>query len=139
MSELMSSEGFKAREPAVVADFFEAMWRASFFHREALAELSLDLGERYAESSELLEALYADEQLADYDFHPRLSAVSAPTLVVHGDYDTIPRAAAEKIVQALPRSYFVSLGDCGHFPFVDCPDPFFDALSWFYSDPEVER
>lgn len=131
VKELTASDGFKARDPAVVEDFFKILWRNAFFHREALANLHLDLGETYPESSRLLESLYRDPKLADYDFYPRLTAVKAPSLVVHGAYDTIPVAAAEQIHAHLPGSRLVSLADCGHFPFVDCPEPFFDSLLSF--------
>jgi len=46
-----------------------------------------------------------------------------PTLVVVGEADRVgrPREAAE-VARALPDGGLAILPDCGHFPFVECPD-----------------
>lgn len=59
--------------------------------------------------------------LSGYDLLPRLKTVSIPTLVIYGDHDFIPAATAEHITQALPNARMVTLKDCGHFTYLECP------------------
>ena len=59
--------------------------------------------------------------LSGYDLLPRLKTVSIPTLVIYGDHDFIPVATAEHITQAIPNASMVTLKDCGHFTYLECP------------------
>jgi pimeloyl-ACP methyl ester carboxylesterase len=56
-----------------------------------------------------------------YNLLPKLKTVSIPTLVIYGDHDFIPAATAEHVTQALPNARMVTLKDCGHFTFLECP------------------
>jgi proline iminopeptidase len=59
--------------------------------------------------------------LSGYDLLPRLKTVGIPTLVIYGDHDFIPAAAADHITQAIPNARMVTLKDCGHFTYLECP------------------
>lgn len=51
------------------------------------------------------------------DILDRVSAISAPAAVIHGDTDQpIPIAHGRELAQALPNGYFVSLPDQAHTP-----------------------
>jgi proline iminopeptidase len=70
-----------------------------------------------------LEALsYFNTRLApSYDMRPRLSEITAPTLVLNGADDFFgPRVSARELA-AIPGSQVVVLDDAGHFPFVEQP------------------
>jgi pimeloyl-ACP methyl ester carboxylesterase len=61
--------------------------------------------------------------LADrYDLLPKLATLKIPTLVINGDDEFIPAACAEHIARAIPRARLVTLKDCGHFSYLECPD-----------------
>ena len=53
---------------------------------------------------------------------PRLKTLNIPTLVITGDSDFIPGEVAAHIAQAIPNARFVTLKDCGHFAYLECPD-----------------
>jgi proline iminopeptidase len=44
------------------------------------------------------------------------------TLVIAGDHNFIPVEIAEHITQALPNAKWVTIKDCGHFAYLECPD-----------------
>jgi proline iminopeptidase len=67
--------------------------------------------------------------LGDWDFRPRLSAVTAPTLIIHGEADAIPMDVVVEWTTALPHAKLVKIPDASHFPYVERPD-----LVW----PEIE-
>jgi len=59
--------------------------------------------------------------LPDYNLLPKLRDLKIPTLVIYGDHDFIPPATAEHITRSLPGARMVTLKDCGHFAYMECP------------------
>jgi pimeloyl-ACP methyl ester carboxylesterase len=74
-------------------------------------------------------------QVPGYDLIPRLRSLRVPTLVIAADHDFIPVEIAEHIAQALPSARLVTIRDCGHFTFLECPDEVSNALSDFFAKP----
>ena len=72
-----------------------------------------------------------DACLADYDIADTLPAVSCPTLIIHGDYDTIPLESAEMIHKQIGDSKLVVVKECGHFPFIEAPEFFLREVNSF--------
>ena len=66
-----------------------------------------------------------------FDYRPRARRISAPTLVIHGGADTIPLPASEAWTRAIPDARLLVLPDVGHFPHVEAPAEFFDAVETF--------
>lgn len=56
-----------------------------------------------------------------YDLLPRVRGLTIPTLVIAGDRDFIPAEIAAHIAGALPAVRLVTLRDCGHFSYLECP------------------
>ncbi len=61
-----------------------------------------------------------------------LPRVSVPVLVMTGSEDRITRAAeSAEIANLLPNATLEIVEDAGHFPFVEQPSRYFEALgSW---------
>ena len=70
-------------------------------------------------------------ELAGYDLMPKLARLRMPTLVLWGDYDFIPISIPTHIAQAIPGSRLVTLKDCGHFAYLECPSEVRAALDEF--------
>lgn len=88
--------------------------------------------EGIVKAREIAEQLYKDTFLSnDYDLLPKLSRLSIPTLMIHGDYDFIPVECVAPFVQALPGSHFVMLKECGHFSYIERPDEVRKVISDF--------
>lgn len=71
--------------------------------------------------------------LSGYDLLPKLKTVNIPTLVIYGDHDFIPAATAEHITQAIPNARMVTLKDCGHFTYMECPVPVREQIDVFFA------
>lgn len=69
--------------------------------------------------------------LGDYDLHAELATLDLPTLILHCAADPVPPEGARKIHDDVAGSQFVLLEKCGHFPFVDAPEAFFDQVNRF--------
>jgi proline iminopeptidase len=71
-------------------------------------------------------------QVPGYDLLPRLRGLRIPTLVIAGDHDFIPVDVASHIAQALPNAKLVTMRDCGHFAYLECPADVRSALNEFF-------
>jgi proline iminopeptidase len=60
--------------------------------------------------------------------------VHAPTLVIHGAADPIPVASAAEWATALPNARLLRMPGVGHFPYLEAPQSFFDAVERFVRD-----
>lgn len=67
----------------------------------------------------------------DYSLLPQLNQVSAPTLVLHSEYDLIPVSVAHEIAAASTNARLVVLEGCGHFAFAERPDQVAEAVNEF--------
>jgi proline iminopeptidase len=73
-----------------------------------------------------------DRFLPGYSVASQLERIRVPTLILVGRDDFIcPPSQAERMHQGIPNSELVVFEHSGHFPWVEEPDSFFDALrSW---------
>ena len=72
------------------------------------------------------------EDMADLDYADTLSALSVPTLVLHGRYDpVITPATAWKLHKQIPNSELTILPATGHLPFAEVPDVFVHTVEAF--------
>jgi pimeloyl-ACP methyl ester carboxylesterase len=60
-----------------------------------------------------------------------------PTLVLWGDRDFIPREISEHLVGSIQQARLVTLEDCGHFAYLECPAAVRTALQDFARQPPV--
>jgi proline iminopeptidase len=71
--------------------------------------------------------------VADYDLLPRLRNLQIPVLVLTGDADFIPVEIGSRIARATPRGKLVTIHDCGHFAYLECPVDARKALEEFFA------
>ena len=70
--------------------------------------------------------------LANTDLRADLSAIAAPTLVLHGSHDRlVPPAAAKFLAERLPAARLTLIPSAGHAPFLSHADATWNALSEF--------
>lgn len=67
-----------------------------------------------------------------YDLLPRLRTLSIPTLIIYGDHDFIPGDIATHIARAMRNARLVTLENCGHFTYLECPAGVRRALDDFF-------
>ncbi len=72
------------------------------------------------------------EILRRADLRPALAAIAQPTLVLHGERDTLaPLAAAEYTAAQLPHGTLQVIAGAGHAPFISHPGEFLAAVEAF--------
>ncbi len=70
--------------------------------------------------------------LVNLDFHPVLSGIRNPTLVMVGAVDmTTPASVARELAAGIPNAEFRELAGCGHCPQLEKPDLFVSAVNDF--------
>lgn len=69
--------------------------------------------------------------LGNWNFRQPLGALSVPTLVVHGAGDPIPLSSSQAWASSVPGGRLVVIGGAGHFPWLESPDAFFEAVNPF--------
>ncbi len=75
------------------------------------------------------------DSLGQFDLIPRLGVVRAPTLILHGTEDPIPLDSSQAAAAVLPDARLVEIPGSGHVPYVESPDPLFDAIFEFLETP----
>lgn len=78
-------------------------------------------------------------QQPTYDLMSRVAELQIPALVVRGSRDFIPRQIAEHLSGALPLARMVTIEDCGHFVYMECPAAVRMALLDFARQLPVAR
>jgi pimeloyl-[acyl-carrier protein] methyl ester esterase len=100
-----------------VGEFLGLQVRGSANATETLATLRAALlGQGECPGEVLQRSL---QLLHDIDQRPRLSLISAPTLVIAGQYDRVVHPEASRALASLiPGAHFVEIARCGHAPFL---------------------
>lgn len=69
--------------------------------------------------------------LGRWDWRTSLSQVQAPTLVIHGTMDPLPLEGAQAWAEILPNGQLLPFEGVGHFPYLEVPVRFFEAVNQF--------
>jgi pimeloyl-ACP methyl ester carboxylesterase len=70
-----------------------------------------------------------------YDWCGLIRAISAPALVIHGELDLLPPSSAHELAALIPGARLELLPRCGHMPFWEAPETFFQVVESFLSNP----
>ena len=69
--------------------------------------------------------------LGDFNLMPKLAAVKAPVLVIHGAADVIPLRSSEFWAAGYPNARLFVIQKAGHIAHVETPEIFFPAVETF--------
>jgi proline iminopeptidase len=69
--------------------------------------------------------------IMQHDIETQLPTIHVPTLIIHGDFDPIPLKSSEYLHEQIPESQIVVVTNAGHFPFIEQPERFVEALRTF--------
>ena len=65
----------------------------------------------------------------DWNLEPMLGTIQVPALVIHGAGDAIPLASSAGYADALPNGELLVMDASGHFPWLEEPTEFFNAVN----------
>jgi pimeloyl-ACP methyl ester carboxylesterase len=77
---------------------------------------------------------YISDEIAEYNLYRQLSEFSKKTLIIYGDNEPGAEISGKKLYRVIPGSKFIIMHKCGHFPFVEKPDEYFNTLSNFLKE-----
>jgi len=138
--EMVASDSYKHADPETVAARYRIHFSHALNRREDYEKLMTIMKAQFVKqgSAGIIKARAVEDQLMQqtwqdpaYDLLPRLNGLTVPTLVIAGDHDFIPVEIAEHIAQALPNAKLVTIKDCGHFAYLECPDALHRAVEEF--------
>jgi proline iminopeptidase len=138
--EIMASDSYKHGDPETVAARYRIHFAHALKRRDDYEKLMTIMKTQFVNqgSTGIIKARAVEEQLmqqtwqdAAYDLLPMLNTLTVPILVIAGDHDFIPVEIAEHVAQALPNARLVTIKDCGHFAYLECPDAVHRAVEDF--------
>jgi len=121
----LSRSGLRERDP-------DAFWRGAFelsvagYFRDPARARNLTPFRVNARAQQAV-----GQSLQGVDLRPRLSAIAAPTLILHGRHDPVPVAASETLSRLMPDARLVVFEDSGHALYVEETDRFVAVLDSF--------
>jgi proline iminopeptidase len=134
IATLTQMDNFRNRTPEALEEYFRILFRATFFNRRLADSLTLKFTNATAKNVTTIGQLLF-RGLENFDFHERLSAITCPTLIIHGDADSVPLEAVQEIHRRIKNSHLIILRNTGHFPFIESPAEFFKAVADFLGSP----
>ncbi len=138
---MVAAAAYKEGDPEAVAARYRLHFKPAFAQTDAYERLMTAMKSAFAAQGKdgivkaraVEDRLMADSwALEGYDLLPKLRSVKIPTLVVSGDHDFIPGEIAEHIAAAIPNARLVTLKNCGHFSYMECPADVRSALDSFF-------
>ena len=139
--EIVSSAAYREGDPEAVAARYRLHFRPALKRTEDYEKLMATMKAGFTRQGKegIVKARAVEDRLMrdtwqvdGYDLLPKLRNLRIPTLVISGDYDFIPGEIAMHIAEAIPNARLVTLKDCGHFAYLECPGDTRDALDDFF-------
>lgn len=96
---------------------------------KAVTRTLIDTASPRPDSSTLLTGLH---WLRDLDLRPIATKNQCPTLILHGEADSLmPVAAAQWLATHCPNATLHTFADCAHAPFISAPEAFCQRVTTF--------
>lgn len=109
--------------------FIKAYYGDKALAAKARGNVCAASGAALASGERVNESVFRD--LGNFDWRPKLAAVTMPTLVVHGEADPIPLDTAREWAAAIRGSRLLVVPRSGHMTYVESPGIFFPAVNEF--------
>jgi proline iminopeptidase len=137
MAALAASPAFQAGDVEADAAYYRIHFAAALRRPELVDEVVNRLRRGFSEAG-IVAARAIEEHLyeqtwrsPDWELLTRLGQLRVPTLIIHGDADLIPLDVARHIADAIPDARLEVLRDCGHFAYLEQPEPTYQAIAGF--------
>jgi proline iminopeptidase len=128
--QIVASTAYQEGDPDAVAARYRIHFKPAFVHAEDYERLMTAMKAAFVAQGKdgIVKARVAEDRLyhdtwdvPGYDLLPKLRSLKVPTLVITADHDFIPVETAAHIAQAIPGARLVTLQNCGHFSYMECP------------------
>jgi proline iminopeptidase len=136
---ISASAAYKDGDPDAVTAYYRVHFKPALARPEDFEKLIERLRSSFTKAG-ILKARAIEARLMndtwsspDYDLLPKLKRLRIPTLVTSGDHEFIPAATAEHITRSIPNARRVTLKDCGHFSYLECPAAVRENINAFFA------
>jgi len=136
---IAASAAYQEGDPEAVTAYYRIHFKPAFAHQEDYEKFVTRLSASFTRDgilkSRAIEARLMNEtwSLPDYDLLPKIKALRIPMLVISGDHEFIPASTADHIAQAVPNARLVTIKDCGHFTYMECPAAVREQIDGFFA------
>jgi proline iminopeptidase len=119
-------------DPARVARARRRIRAALYLHDRAhLPTLVAEALDPAPMNRTVFDGMMRDLHRRGYDLRPRLGAFEGPALVVQGRHDAVGLGTARRIARHLAGARLRLLDDCAHYPWIETPAVYYDAVLGF--------
>ncbi len=126
---IRETDAFANQEPDAIAQLLRLSFRLQFYDTSMVNGLQLYVPEDYSDRS--MQFGYMMVDLMDFDLHDDLTAVTVPTLILYGSAEPATELSGAMLHERMPNSEWVVIENAGHFPFIEQPAAFTDAVRRF--------
>ncbi|MGK5595367.1 MAG: alpha/beta fold hydrolase [Parachlamydiaceae bacterium] len=133
LGKIELSNEFKKGSFEAVQNYLDIIFKKYFFDENKVLLLNSRLCQSTAANVFRIGDLLDSDYLADYNLEERVTNLSLPTLIIHGDNDPVPQKYALRWHQAIKNSQFQLVKSSGHFSFIEQPATFFRLVDDFLS------
>jgi proline iminopeptidase len=139
--EIVASPAYQEGDPEAVAARYRLHFKPALQRPEDYEKLMATMKAAFVRQGKagIVKARAVEDQLMreswqvdSYDLLPKLQTLNIPTLVIWADHDFIPVEIAAHIARAMPNAHLVTLKDCGHFAYMECPGEVRNAIDDFF-------
>jgi proline iminopeptidase len=144
--EIRASAAYKEGDPETVAARYRVHFKYALARPSDYERLMARMKQGFIRQGKegILKAWAVEDRLMaetwrvdGYDLLPGLRSLRVPTLVIYGDHDFIPGEIAGQIAGAMPNARLVTLKNCGHFAYLECPGDVRKAFDDFFRRTRV--
>ena len=130
--KLKASQEFIDSEPQAIAQYYRLFFQYYFHNPKDLEKLNLQLEPKGAATGVKVAKILEESIFGKYtDQHADLQKLKIPTLIIRGESDVIPMSAANSMAHSIKSSKLVVLKNCGHFPYIEQPAQWLEAVEMF--------
>lgn len=132
LAAIHETKGFQEGDTDTIERLHRIIFRTYCYVPEKAHELSLRMTPLASvNGAKVYEMIRQNVFEKSFDLLPNLKNLNIWTLVIHGDFDPIPPVTAQSIHENIKNSKYIIMKDCGHFPYVEKPDEFFNEIREF--------
>lgn len=135
LAGIHNTQGFLEGDPDIIERLYRIIFRTYCYLPENADKLSLRMTSTASvNGAKVSENFRKNVFEKPFNLHASLKSLKIPTLVIHGDSDPIPAFTAQNVHKSIPQSKYILMKNCGHFPYVEDPNIYFNHLNEFLND-----
>ena len=131
-NEIIQSGEMKDDPASAIKKLMLLSFKTQFHDTTRMDSLNLNIAPDFLDRSAIFSQLGPD--LAHFDLHHELEQLEVPTLVIYGEKEPAAALSGKKLKQEISGATLEIIEKSGHFPFVEQPDAYFDAINKFLND-----